>query len=131
MRRRATVIAAMLALAALASVAAASAMVDRAAPPTTAGSANSSLISCGKTRTIGFAAPITGAAASLGQQMLGWGRFFVTRYNRSHKKKLQLVPGDTQLPDTAQAIQVADRIRRSSQWWVPPVARRSRSRRRR
>src|SRR6266508_1777618 len=114
MRRRATAIAALLALAALASVAAASAKVDRAASPATAASADSRLISCGKTRTIGFAAPITGQAASLGQQMLGWGRFFVSRYNRSHKKKLQLVPGDTQLPDTAQAIQVAERFASNS-----------------
>ncbi len=114
MRRRATAIAALLALAALASVAAASAKVDRAASPATAASADSRLISCGKTRTIGFAAPITGPAASLGQQMLGWGRFFVSRYNRSHNKKLQLVPGDTQLPDTAQAIQVAERFASNS-----------------
>ena len=114
MRRRATAMAALLALAALASVAAASAKVDRAASPATAASADSRLISCGKTRTIGFAAPITGPAASLGQQMLGWGRFFVSRYNRSHKKKLQLVPGDTQLPDTAQAIQVAERFASNS-----------------
>ncbi len=56
----------------------------------------------------------TGAAASLGQQMLGWGRFFVSRYNRSHSKKLQLVLGDTQLPDTAQAIQVAERLASNS-----------------
>jgi branched-chain amino acid transport system substrate-binding protein len=114
MRRRATAIAALLALAALASVAAASAKVDRAASPATAASADSRLISCGQTRTIGFAAPITGPAASLGQQMLAWGRFFVSRYNRSHKKKLQLVPGDTQLPDTAQAIQVAERFASNS-----------------
>jgi len=46
--------------------------------------------------------------------MLGWGRFFVSRYNRTHKNKLQLVLGDTQLPDTAQAIQVAERLASNS-----------------
>jgi branched-chain amino acid transport system substrate-binding protein len=114
MRRRGTAFAALLALAALAIVAAASANVDRGAAPAAAASADARLISCGKTRTIGFAAPITGPAASLGQQMVGWGRFFVSRYNRSHTKKLQLVPGDTQLPDTAQAIQVAERFASNS-----------------
>jgi branched-chain amino acid transport system substrate-binding protein len=111
MRRRAIAIAALLALAALAIVAAASARTDRGAVPATS---NASLINCGTTRTIGFAAPLTGPAASLGQQMLGWGRFFVSRYNRSHSKKLQLVTGDTQLPDTAQAIQVAERFASNS-----------------
>jgi len=68
------------------------------------------LVKCGKTRTIGVAAPITGPAGSLGQQQLHWAQYFVTRYNRSHKNKLQIVQGDTQLPDTAQAIQVAERL---------------------
>jgi len=73
------------------------------------------LLRCGRTRTIGFAAPITGAAASLGQQMQKWGQFYVTRYNRAHRTKLRLVVGDTQLPDTAQAIQVAERFASNSQ----------------
>src|SRR5687767_507956 len=72
------------------------------------GSAEKALIACGRTRTIGVAAPITGAAASLGGQQLKWARFFVSRYNRTHPRgKLRIVSGDTQLPDTAQAIQVA------------------------
>src|SRR5215210_2851367 len=71
-------------------------------------------IACGRTRSIGVATPITGGAASLGGQQLGWARFFVTRYNRSHKKKLRIVAGDTQLPDTAQAIQVAERFASNS-----------------
>jgi branched-chain amino acid transport system substrate-binding protein len=65
-------------------------------------------ITCGRTRTIGVAAPITGAAASLGQQQLKWARFFVSRYNRTHRTKLRIVSGDTQLPDTAQATRVAE-----------------------
>jgi branched-chain amino acid transport system substrate-binding protein len=79
------------------------------------GSAEKALIACGRTRTIGVAAPITGAAASLGGQQLKWARFFVSRYNRTHPRgKLRIVPGDTQLPDTAQAIQVAERFSSNS-----------------
>ena len=69
------------------------------------------LITCGRTRTIGVAAPITGPAASIGSQQLRWARYYVTRYNASHRRtKFRVVAGDTQLPDTAQAIQVAERM---------------------
>ena len=73
------------------------------------------MITCGRTRTIGVAAPITGAAASIGSQQGRWARFWVTRYNRSHRTKFRAVVGDTQLPDTAQAIQVAERLASNSQ----------------
>jgi branched-chain amino acid transport system substrate-binding protein len=74
------------------------------------------LITCGRTRTLGVAAPITGAAASIGSQQLRWARYYVTRYNRSHRRtKFRVVAGDTQLPDTAQAIQVAERFASNSQ----------------
>jgi len=109
------VIAALLVLiAALVTVTVAYGTPNRASRPSVAAAPTASLVKCGKTRTIGFAAPLTGPAASLGQQMLTWGQFYVTRYNRSHKNKLQLVPGDTQLPDTAQAIQVAERFASNS-----------------
>jgi branched-chain amino acid transport system substrate-binding protein len=72
-------------------------------------------IACGRTRTIGVAAPITGAAASIGTQQLRWARFYVSRYNRTHRRKFRVVAGDTQLPDTAQAIQVAERFSSNSQ----------------
>jgi branched-chain amino acid transport system substrate-binding protein len=72
------------------------------------------LITCGRTRTIGVAAPITGAAASIGTQQLRWARFYVSRYNRTHRRKFRVVAGDTQLPDTAQAIQVAERFASNS-----------------
>lgn len=88
---------------------------DRAGSTAAPASADRAMIACGRTRTIGVAAPITGAAASLGQQQLKWARFFVTRYNRTHPRgKLRIVPGDTQLPDTAQAIQVAERLSSNS-----------------
>jgi ABC-type branched-subunit amino acid transport system substrate-binding protein len=116
MKGRTGVIAALLALsAALTIVAASSATTNRAAAPTATAGADKALITCGRTRTIGVAAPITGLAASLGQQQLKWARYFVTRYNRSHRNKLRVVSGDTQLPDTAQAIQVAERFASNSQ----------------
>ena len=80
---------------------------DSAAAPTS----RAADLACPTTRSIGVAAPVTGAAASLGQQQLSWARYYVTRYNRTHQKvKFRVVVGDTQLPDTAQAIQVAERF---------------------
>ena len=73
------------------------------------------MIRCGRTRTIGVAAPVTGAAASIGTQQARWARYWMTRYNRSHRRtKFRMVTGDTQLPDTAQAIQVAERFASNS-----------------
>ena len=72
------------------------------------------LIKCGKTRTIAIASPLTGDAASLGLQQLRWTQFFVRRYNATHKKKLRLVQGDTQLPNTAQALSVAHQFASNS-----------------
>ncbi len=116
MRGRTGAVAAPLAVTvALAIVAVAYATPNQAAGPAAPAAPAASLIKCGKTRTIGVAAPITGLAASLGQQQLKWARFFVTRYNRSHRNKLQVVQGDTQLPDTAQAIQVAERFASNGQ----------------
>jgi branched-chain amino acid transport system substrate-binding protein len=116
MKGRTGLIAALLALTAALSIAAiAYATPNPAASSAAPQSSDASLISCGRTRTIGVAAPITGPAASLGTQQLGWAKFFVTRYNRSHRNKLRIVTGDTQLPDTAQAIQVAERFASNSQ----------------
>jgi branched-chain amino acid transport system substrate-binding protein len=76
--------------------------------------AGSALIKCGKTQTIGLAAPLTGDAASLGLQQLRWAKFFASRWNRAHKKKIRLVQGDTQLPNTAQALAVAHQFASNS-----------------
>jgi branched-chain amino acid transport system substrate-binding protein len=114
MRKRATAIAALLALAALAIVAAASAKVDRAAAPQAAASADSQLISCGKTRTMGVLAPITGPAASLGKLQVDWIKYYVAGYNRTHKKgKLRIQFGDTVLAGpggTAEAVKAAQSL---------------------
>ncbi len=77
---------------------------------------DTALITCGRTRSLGVAAPVTGPAASIGSQQARWARYWVTRYNRSHRRtKYRAVVGDTQLPDTAQAIQVAERLSSNSQ----------------
>jgi len=101
MLKRVSLIASVAAFAALAIV------VSAVAGPT---SAAAKTVTCGSTRTIGVAAPITGAAASLGSQQLGWAQFYVTGWNKSHKTKYKIVQGDTQLPNAAEAIKVAQRF---------------------
>src|ERR671925_2003179 len=69
------------------------------AGPDRVSAADRAQIRCGRTRTIGVAAPITGAAASIGSQQLRWAKFFVSRYNATHRRtKFRVVQGDTQLP---------------------------------
>jgi branched-chain amino acid transport system substrate-binding protein len=93
---------------ALAIVTAAFAGGDKSAATAAAGTAK---ITCGTTRTIGVAAPITGPAASIGQQQLRYAQFFVKRWNAlpaNAKQKIAIVQGDTQLGvDTAFAVKVA------------------------
>jgi branched-chain amino acid transport system substrate-binding protein len=114
MRRRATAIAALLALAALAIVAAASAKVDRAAAPSAVASADTQQISCGKTVTMGMLAPITGPAASLGKLQTDWAKFYVAAHNKVNKKhKLRVQYGDTVLGGpggTAEAVKAAQSL---------------------
>ena len=114
-----TLVLAALAVAVAAAVAATAlggnARSDRIGSPAAPTGTDGALLKCGKTRTIGVAAPITGDAASIGQQQLRWAKYYVTRYNATHKKtKFRVVSGDTQLPDTAQAIQVAERFASNS-----------------
>jgi branched-chain amino acid transport system substrate-binding protein len=94
------------ALLALAAVVGATATRSAAAPA----SADSAAIACGNRVSIGFAAPVTGPAGPLGQQMARWGKFAETRWNRAHRLDIRLVQGDTQLPDTAQAVRVAETL---------------------
>jgi branched-chain amino acid transport system substrate-binding protein len=79
--------------------------------PARTSSAGSALISCGTTRTIGVAAPITGPAAFIGQQQLRWAKYYVKRWNAqkaNKNKQIKMIPGDTQLGnDTAFAVKVA------------------------
>jgi branched-chain amino acid transport system substrate-binding protein len=64
---------------------------------------------CTGTVTLGMMAPITGAAASIGGDQLHWAQFFATQWNKTHKLKLAIVQGDTQL-DPAKASVVAQQF---------------------
>ncbi len=80
------------------------------ASPAKAGSA---LVKCGKIRTIGLMAPITGPAASLGLPQVHWAQYYVTTYNKTHKKKLRFVKEDTMLGaanGTAEAVKGAQAL---------------------
>src|SRR3712207_6586475 len=82
-------------LAALLAIAAAG--TGGASPQAPEAAANAT-IRCGNVRTIGFLAPKTGLAASLGQTQVRWVRYFVTRWNATHRRgKLRLREGDTKL----------------------------------
>lgn len=72
--------------------------------------ADTALLRCGTRVEIGFAGPITGPAASLGQQQLNWAKFFVSGWNRTHKLKIRMRQGDTQLPNAAEATKVAQQF---------------------
>ena len=77
--------------------------------------AANALVRCGTTRTVGIAYPATGDAASIGVLQYHWASFFQTRWNRAHPRdKIRLVQGDTQLPNTAQALAVAHRFASNS-----------------
>jgi branched-chain amino acid transport system substrate-binding protein len=106
---------ALLAIAAAAAVVAAvsTAATDGAKAPQ---SAANMVVTCGNTLSIGLAGPFTGAAASIGTQQRSWGRFYASRWNATHKKgpKLRLVEGDTQLPNVAEAIKVANTLSSNS-----------------
>ena len=69
------------------------------------------LVTCGRTRTIGLAAPITGPAAAIGNQQVRWARYYVKRWNAqraNRNRKIRMITGDTQLGvDTAFAVKVA------------------------
>jgi branched-chain amino acid transport system substrate-binding protein len=109
--------AALSALAALATLAVAAGTAGGSTATATSPTASdTAMITCGRTRSLGVAAPVTGPAASIGSQQARWARYWVTRYNATHRRtKFRVVLGDTQLPDTAQAIQVAERLASNSQ----------------
>jgi branched-chain amino acid transport system substrate-binding protein len=114
MRRRASATAALLALgAALAIVAGAYATPERAAAPAAQSGSDAASIKCGKTRTIGFMAPVTGPAASIGTQQVDWAKYYVSTYNKTHKTKLKLQTEDTMLgapTGTAEALKGAQAL---------------------
>ena len=61
--------------------------------PRTASAATAS-VKCGKTRTIGMAAPITGPASDIGNQQVRWAKYFVKRWNKKHSNaRIKMVMG--------------------------------------
>src|SRR6476620_1554666 len=86
--------------------------------PRTASAATAS-VTCGKTRTIGMAAPYTGPAADIGNQQVRWAKYFVKRWNAqkaNKNRKIKVVNGDTQLGvDTAFAVKVGQSFASNSQ----------------
>ena len=88
-------------LAALISVVVATTAWGSAKPRTLAAATAS--VKCGKKVTIGLAYPATGGVAFLGNLQLPWAQTAVKRWNGSHKLKIKLVQGDTQLTTNAAA----------------------------
>jgi branched-chain amino acid transport system substrate-binding protein len=85
-----------------------------AGPAAAAGANAATAINC-KRPTIGFLAPLTGDAASIGQETRNWARYAVLGFNNTNKTiKAQLAIGDTRLPDTAQARLAAQRLASNS-----------------
>jgi branched-chain amino acid transport system substrate-binding protein len=64
--------------------------------------------SCG-TVQIGMMAPITGPAASIGDDQLHWALYGATQWNKSNSPKIKIVQGDTQL-DASKASTVAQQF---------------------
>ena len=77
-------------------VAAAVAATAVARPAATTGADASEAINC-RAASVGFAGPLTGPAAFLGQEQLSWSRFAVQQFNNQFKTRFKMVQGDTQL----------------------------------
>jgi branched-chain amino acid transport system substrate-binding protein len=90
MKRAATV----LGLAFVVAAAVAAAAVARPAQST--GPATADAINC-RGASLGFAGPLTGPAAFLGQEQISWSRFAVVQFNKQFKTSFKVVQGDTQL----------------------------------
>jgi branched-chain amino acid transport system substrate-binding protein len=99
-------------------VAAAVAASVASAQPAARSGAGSALVKCGKTRYIGLLAPYTGPAASIGTLQVSWVKYFVSTYNKTHKKwQYKIVGGDTQLGaanGTAAALQASQTLASNS-----------------
>src|SRR3954447_1691162 len=96
-------------LGALISVVVATTAWGSAKAPNRVSAAAVAKVKCGKVRTIGMAAPITGPASDIGNQQVHWAKYFVKRWNRAHSRaRIKMVMGDTQLGvDTAFAVKAA------------------------
>jgi branched-chain amino acid transport system substrate-binding protein len=90
-------------LAALVSIVVATTAWGSAKAPARLTAAAASTVTCGKTVTIGLAYPATGGVAFLGATQLDWAKYAAQRWNKSHKLKIKLLQGDTQLTTNAAA----------------------------
>jgi branched-chain amino acid transport system substrate-binding protein len=77
-------------------VAAAIAATAVARPAASTGPTTAEAINC-RGASIGFAGPLTGPAAFLGQEQISWSRFAAVQFNRQNKTSFKIVQGDTQL----------------------------------
>lgn len=77
-------------------VAAAVAATAVARPAATTGATASGAINC-RAASLGFAGPLTGPAAFLGQEQISWSRFAVRQFNAQNRTSFKIVQGDTQL----------------------------------
>jgi branched-chain amino acid transport system substrate-binding protein len=77
----------------------------RTSRPSVAAASDAKAIACSKAK-IGVMAPLTGGAASVGQEQKNWVKFMVARANKANKTKFGVVEGDTQL-NAAQALIVS------------------------
>jgi branched-chain amino acid transport system substrate-binding protein len=89
-------------LAALISFVVATTAWGSAKAPRAAAAATAS-VKCGKRVSIGVAYPATGGVAFLGALQFDWAKMALKRWNGSHKLKIKLVQGDTQLTTNAAA----------------------------
>jgi branched-chain amino acid transport system substrate-binding protein len=114
MQRNKGVLAALLVAAAATAAAVAASATAKTSTPATVSSADTALVKCGKTRSLGVLAPITGPAASLGGLQVDWIEYYVRNYNAKHKNaKLRIVKGDTVLGGpggTAEAVKAAQSL---------------------
>ena len=77
-------------------VAAAVSATAIARPAATTGPVAADAINC-RAASLGFAGPLTGPAAFLGQEQLSWSQFAVAQFNRQNRTSFKIVQGDTQL----------------------------------
>ena len=103
----------------VAAIAVAAAAAHTDGPARTAAPAAPAASKCGKTMYIGVAAPITGAASSIGVQQLHWAQYAVAKWNKSGAKpKFKIAQADTQLPNVAEAIKAAKTLASDKRVWA-------------
>ena len=78
-------------------VASALVFVGVASPAASTRAAAPATVSCSIPVQIGMEGPFTGPAASIGDDQLHWALYAANVWNASHKVKIQIVQGDTQL----------------------------------